>query len=495
MIEEILKEPVKTQTKTQAIYNPATGQVIKEITLGSENDAKKAVAKAKAALKGWRKLSPLKRARILFKYNELLNQHKEALAKLITLEHGKVHADALGEVQRGIEIVEFACGIPHLLKGEHSHQVSSAIDSYGIRQSVGVCVGITPFNFPMMVPMWMFPIALACGNTFVLKPSERDPSVTMRIVELMYEAGLPEDVLQVINGDKTVVDTLIQHPDVAAVSFVGSTPIAKYIYETAAKNGKRVQALGGAKNHCTVMPDANMDNAVNGLIGAAFGSAGERCMAISVAVAVGDATADKLVQKLSEKIEQLKVAPGDVADADMGPVITAEHRKRIINYIDLGIEQGATLIKDGRSFTYPGHEDGFFVGPALFDHVTPEMTIYQEEIFGPVLCVVRVKTLQEAIDLINQNSFANGATIYTNNGANARVYTDEIEIGMVGVNVPIPVPMAFHSFGGWKSSLFGDTHVHGPEGIHFYTRLKTITTRWHDGDSDLTNQLSMPTLQ
>lgn len=495
MIKHLINgELIESYTRLQEIYNPENGKVSDELCIGDQIAANMAVSAAKKALNSWKSLSPLKRVRILFKYNELLKIHKEELAQLIIKEHGKVYLDALGEVQRGIEVVEFACGIPQLIKGDYSYNVATSVDSFTIRHALGICVGITPFNFPVMVPMWMFPIAIACGNTFILKPSERDPSSTMRLAELFSEAGLPKGVLNVVHGDKIMVDSLLTHPDVSAVSFVGSTPIAKYIYETASKNGKRVQSLGGAKNHCVVMPDSDINNVTSGLMGAAFGSAGERCMATSVVVAIGDQTANNLVSSLSEKIDKLIVAPGHIKGAEMGPLITEKHRQKIIDFIDLGIKQGAVLIKDGRSFKYKGCEQGFFVGASLFDYVTPEMDIYQKEIFGPVLCVVRVGNLKEAIDLVNNHEFANGSTIYTNNGTVAREYSSQVEVGMVGINIPIPVPMAFHSFGGWKNSLFGDTYMHGPEGIHFYTRLKTITTRWNQEKSDY-KYFSMPTLQ
>ncbi|TNF65929.1 MAG: CoA-acylating methylmalonate-semialdehyde dehydrogenase [Gammaproteobacteria bacterium] len=495
MIEHFINgKKVSSCSDTYDIYNPATGEIIDTLAMGSESEIDQAVTAAKNAFASWSKLSPLKRSRVLFKYYQLLNDNKETIAKLITKEHGKVYSDALGEVQRGIEVVEFACGMPQLLKGDFSYQVSTSVDCYSLRQPVGVCAGITPFNFPAMVPMWMFPIAVACGNTFILKPSEKDPSASMYLAELFKQAGLPDGVLNVVHGDKKVVDAILHHPDILAVSFVGSTPIAQYIYETAAKNAKRVQALGGAKNHCIVMPDANMDDAVAGLMGAAYGSAGERCMAISVAVAVGEETADNLINQLSEQIDQLKVAPGDIEGAQMGPVITKAHREKIIGYVDLGVKEGAKLVKDGRSFTCSGHENGFFVGPALFDQVTPDMTIYKEEIFGPVLCVVRVGSLKEAIQLINHNQYANGVAIYTRDGASAREFASDIQVGMVGVNIPIPVPMAFHSFGGWKNSLFGDMSVHGPEGVRFYTRLKTVTSKWSASQLSSDNQFFMPTL-
>jgi malonate-semialdehyde dehydrogenase (acetylating)/methylmalonate-semialdehyde dehydrogenase len=416
----------------------------------------------------------------MFRFKELLEQHADELVELITREHGKVLSDARGELTRGIEVVEFACGIPHLLKGEHSQNVGTDVDSWSMQQPLGVCAGITPFNFPAMVPMWMFPVAIACGNTFVLKPSEKDPSCPMRVAELFREAGLPDGVFNVVNGDKEAVDTLLTDPRVQAVSFVGSTPIAEYIYSTASAHGKRVQALGGAKNHMVVMPDADLDQAVNALMGAAYGSAGERCMAISVAVAVGD-IADKLVAALKPKVEALKVGPGTDADAEMGPLVSKEHCDKVKGYIDLGEEEGASLVVDGRSLSVAGHENGYFLGGTLFDDVTPDMRIYQEEIFGPVLVVVRVPDFDTAVKFINEHEFGNGTAIFTRDGDAARQFTHNIQVGMVGVNVPIPVPMAYHSFGGWKRSLFGAHHMHGPDGIRFYTRMKTITSRWPTG--------------
>ena len=414
------------------------------------------------------------------------------LARLITVEHGKTLPDAVGSVQRGLEVIEFATGIPHLLKGEHSDNVGTGIDSHTLKQPLGVCVGISPFNFPVMVPLWMIPVALACGNTFILKPSEKDPSASMLLARLFQEAGLPDGVLNVVHGDKAAVDALLVHPDVAAVSFVGSTPVARYVYETATNNGKRVQALGGAKNHAVVLPDADLDGAADALTGAAYGSAGERCMAISAVVAVGEA-GKPLVQKLAERAAALTVGPGDRAGVEMGPLVTAEHLARVTSYIDIGAGEGATLAVDGRRITVDGGEGGYFVGPTLFDHVTPEMTIYRDEIFGPVLVVVRAETLGEAIELVNRNPYGNGTAVFTASGASARRFEHEIEVGMVGVNVPIPVPMAFFSFGGWKDSLFGDLHVHGAEGVKFYTRTKVITKRWPDAPDAVS--LTMPTMK
>ncbi|GAB4221751.1 MAG: CoA-acylating methylmalonate-semialdehyde dehydrogenase [Francisella sp.] len=475
------------------VYNPAKGQVIAQVGLGNANTVDEAVAKAKEAFKSWSKLSPLKRSRYLFKLVDILNKNKELIAKTISEEHGKVFTDAMGEVQRGIEVAEFVCGIPSLLKGDFSQQIATDMDCYDIRQPLGVCAGITPFNFPFMVPFWMFPVAIACGNTFIIKPSEKDPSATMLIAKFCKEAGIPDGVVNIVNGDKVVVDAILQHKDIKAISFVGSTPIAKYIYSQAAANGKRVQALAGAKNHCVVMPDADFKTAVSGIMGAAYGSAGERCMAIPIVVAVGDETGDKLVEMISQEIDKLKIAPGDDLEAEMGPIVTKEHRDSIKRYIDIGEQEGATLVRDGRNFTVKGYENGFFMGATLFDNVKPNMKIYQEEIFGPVLGVVRVKTLQEAIDLTNAHNFANGAVIYTSNGSAARKFTNEIDAGMVGINVPIPVPLAFHSFGGNKDSLFGDTHIHGKEGVLFYTRLKTVTTRWAD-NYKVENAFIMPTM-
>jgi malonate-semialdehyde dehydrogenase (acetylating)/methylmalonate-semialdehyde dehydrogenase len=416
---------------------------------------------------------------VLSRFRELMEKHQKELAGLVSEEHGKVFADAMGSVQRGIEVIEFAIGAPHLLKGEHAGSVGSGIDAYSRLQPLGVVAGITPFNFPAMVPLWMFPIALACGNAFILKPSEKDPSPSIRMAELLKEAGLPDGVFNVVHGDKEAVDAILAHPGIKAVSFVGSTPIAKYVYTTAAAAGKRVQALGGAKNHAVVLPDADLEFTANALIGAGYGSAGERCMAISAVVAVGD-VAQPLIDTLAAKARALKVGPGDAAGMDMGPLVTAAHRDRVKGFVDAGVEAGATCVVDGRGLRIPGHERGFFLGPTLFDHVTADMSIYQEEIFGPVLIVLRVSTLQEAIDLVNSNPYGNGVAIFTNSGGAARHFENEIEVGMVGVNVPIPVPMAFFSFGGWKASLFGDRHIYGPEGIDFYTRSKVVTSRWPD---------------
>ncbi len=465
------------------VRNPATGQLSAQVALASAEELNEAVAAAKAAFPAWSATTPLRRARVLSRFKELLEQNAERLATIISAEHGKVHSDAMGEVVRGLEVVEFACGAPHLLKGEVTENIGSHIDSHAMRQALGVVAGITPFNFPAMVALWMFPVALACGNTFILKPSERDPSAALLLAELLSEAGLPDGVFNVINGDKEAVDAILAHPDVQAVSFVGSTPIARYIYATGAANGKRVQALGGAKNHMVVMPDADLDKAVDALMGAAYGAAGERCMAISVAVAVGDATADALIERLAPRVRALQIGPGSDPQAEMGPLISREHLERVRSYVDFGVEEGATLVVDGRDFRMqqPGYENGFYLGGSLFDDVASHMRIYQEEIFGPVLGVVRVQSYQEAVALINAHQYANGTAIFTRDGDSARMFGHEIQVGMVGINVPIPVPMAFHSFGGWKNSLFGDHHMHGPEGVRFYTRLKTITSRWMSG--------------
>jgi malonate-semialdehyde dehydrogenase (acetylating) / methylmalonate-semialdehyde dehydrogenase len=462
------------------VFNPATGERARRVALAGAAEVDQAVRAARAAFPGWAATPPLTRARVLFKFRELLERESDAIARLITDEHGKVLSDAAGELTRGIEVVEFACGIPHLLKGEVTEQVGRGIDSWSLRQPLGVCAGITPFNFPAMVPMWMFPVALACGNSFVLKPSERDPSAGFRIGELLLEAGLPPGVFNVVNGDKEAVDALLHHPEVDAVSFVGSTPIAEYIYATAAQSGKRVQALGGAKNHMVVMPDADLDQATDALMGAAYGSAGERCMAVSVAVAVGG-VGDRLMDKLVPRVRALKVGPGTDPEAEMGPLVTGQHLAKVRSYVDLGVEEGAKLVVDGRGLKLQGYENGFYIGGTVFDEVKPEMRIYKEEIFGPVLSVVRAGDFEEAVKLVNDHEYGNGVAIFTRDGDAAREFTNRIQIGMVGVNVPIPVPMAFHSFGGWKRSLFGDMAVHGMEGVRFYTRLKTVTSRWPAG--------------
>ena len=463
--------------RTQAVFNPALGTEARRLRLAARPDVDAAVAAAQAAFPAWADTPPIRRARVLLKFLELVNQHKDALAAMITAEHGKVFTDAQGEVSRGIDIIEFACGVPQLLKGDFTDQVSTGIDNWTLRQPLGVVAGITPFNFPVMVPMWMFPVAIAAGNTFVLKPSERDPSPSLFIAKLLKEAGLPDGVFNVVQGDKLAVDALLEHPDVKAISFVGSTPIAQYIYETGARHGKRVQALGGAKNHMVVMPDADIDQAVDALVGAGYGSAGERCMAISVAVLVGDA-ADKLIPKLAERAKTLVVKNGMELDAEMGPIVTKQALERIEGYIATGVQEGAELLVDGRNFKVAGHEQGFFTGGTLFDKVTPEMKIYKEEIFGPVLACVRVPDLAAAVDLINKHEFGNGTACFTRDGNVAREFARRIQVGMVGINVPIPVPMAWHGFGGWKKSLFGDMHAYGEEGVRFYTKQKSIMQRW-----------------
>jgi len=465
----------------QPVYNPATGESNSQVPLASADEVKAAIASANRAFPGWSATAPAKRARVMFKFRELLYAHIDELAELVSKEHGKTLDDAKGEVSRGIEVVEFACGVPHLLKGEHSDSVATNIDTYSFRQPLGVVAGITPFNFPTMVPMWMFPIAIACGNTFVIKPSERDPSATIRLVELLHEAGLPNGVLNLVNGGKDAVNELLRNPDVKAVSFVGSTAVGEYIYSEGCKHGKRVQALCGAKNHMVVMPDADMDKAVDALMGAAYGSAGERCMAISVAVAVGDETADELVGKLTPKIRGLKVAPYTDPEAEMGPVVTQDAKERIEGYIQSGVDAGADLVIDGRGLSLQGYENGYFLGGTLFDRVTPDMKIYTDEIFGPVLCVVRADDYEYALKLVNEHEYGNGTAIFTRDGDTARNFTTRVQAGMVGVNVPIPVPVAYHSFGGWKRSLFGDHDVHGMEGVRFYTKLKAVTTRWPSG--------------
>lgn len=467
--------------RSQPVYNPATGEAIDELGLSSAEEVGAAVDAAAAAFPEWAATPPLKRAAIMFRFNELLIKHADDVAREISREHGKTHDDALGEVQRGREVVEFVCGIPQLLKGEFSRNVGPQIDSYSDRQALGVCAGITPFNFPAMVPLWMYPVAIACGNTFVLKPSERDPSAVMMIADLLHQAGLPDGVLNVVHGDKEAVDALLDHPEVRAVSFVGSTPIAEYVYNRGNQAGKRVQALGGAKNHMVIMPDADMDQAVDALMGAGFGSAGERCMAISVAVPVGEETANRLVDALRPKVEALRVAPADDPDAEMGPVITADAKKRITNLIDSGVAAGADLVVDGRNLSLQGYENGYFLGGSLFDNVTTDMDIYTQEIFGPVLAVVRADKYDDAVKMINDHEYGNGTAIFTRDGDAARSFADSIQVGMVGINVPIPVPVAYHSFGGWKRSIFGDHSIYGPEGVHFYTRLKTVTTRWPTG--------------
>ena len=475
---------VSRSTRTQGVFNPATGEQTAVLPLSSAAEVAEAIAAAKAAFPAWRDTPPLKRARMMFRFKELLSAHADDIARAISAEHGKTHDDALGEVARGIEVVEFACGIPHLLKGEFARNVGPAIDSYSDRQPLGVVAGITPFNFPAMVPLWMYPIAVACGNTFVLKPSERDPSAVMVVYDLFRKSGFPDGVLNVVHGDKEAVDVLLTHPDVKAVSFVGSTPIAEYVYTTGTAHGKRVQALGGAKNHMIVMPDADMDQAADALMGAGYGSAGERCMAISVAVPIGEDTADRLVEKLVPRVQALKIGPATDREAEMGPLVTEAHMRKVLGYIDQGVKEGAELLVDGRGFSLQGYENGYFVGGTLFDRVTRDMTIYREEIFGPVLSVVRAKGYEEALSLINEHEYGNGTAIFTRDGDAARAFADRIEVGMVGINVPIPVPVAYFSFGGWKRSLFGDHSIYGAEGVRFNTRLKTVTTRWPAGIKD-----------
>ena len=472
-------EKINYSSNTQSIYNPSTGEVIGEVVLSNNNDLKEALKTSLRSQIEWSKTTPLKRSRILSKYKNLIEKNINELAKIVSIEHGKTLDDAKASITRGIEVVEFACGIPHMLKGDYSKNVGSDIDSWSFRDPIGVCAGITPFNFPAMVPMWMYPLAIACGNSFILKPSEKNPSCSVRLAELFSEAGLPNGVLNVLHGDKNIVDMIIEAKDISSISFVGSTPVAKSIYEKSSKNLKRVQALGGAKNHLVVMPDANLQQATNGIIGAAYGSAGERCMAISVAVAVGD-IANRLIDNITNEIDKLKVAPWTDQESDMGPVISKEHKSKVENYISEGINEGADLLVDGRNLRIQGYENGYFIGPTLFDNVTKDMKIYKEEIFGPVLSIVRAKNYNEALDLVNNHQFGNGTSIYTANGKISHHFTSNCKIGMVGVNVPIPVPMAFHSFGGWKNSLFGDHAMHGEEGIRFFTKLKTITSRWPD---------------
>lgn len=466
---------------SQPIFNPATGEETGSVVLSGSAIVDQAVAAANAALPGWANTPPLKRARVMFKYKELLEANLDAMAEAVSRQHGKTFEDARGEVIRGIEVVEFACGIPHLLRGDYTRNVGPAIDSYSDRQPLGVMAGITPFNFPAMVPMWMFPMAIACGNTFILKPSERDPAAPQLAMELFEQAGLPKGVMNIVQGGKDAVDAILAHPDIKGVSFVGSTPIAEYVYTTGTSNGKRVQALGGAKNHMVIMPDADLDQAVDALMGAGYGSAGERCMAISVAVPVGQETADRLVEKLVPKVEALKIGAWNDPEAEMGPLITKQHLDKVSGYIDAGVKEGADLKVDGRGFNLQGYENGYFIGGTLFDNVTPDMSIYKEEIFGPVLSVVRADSFDTAVQMVNDHEFGNGTAIFTRDGDAARSYADRIEIGMVGVNVPIPVPVAYHSFGGWKRSLFGDHGTYGMEAVRFYTRLKTVTTRWPTG--------------
>jgi malonate-semialdehyde dehydrogenase (acetylating)/methylmalonate-semialdehyde dehydrogenase len=473
-------KPVPANGATAPITDPATGKITRQVALGTKADVDKAVEAATRAFPAWAATTPPRRAAVMFKFKALIEQHADELARLITSEHGKVLSDARGSLQRGLEVVEFACGIPHLLKGEFSENVGTGIDAYSLRQPLGVCAGITPFNFPAMVPMWMFPVALACGNTFILKPSEKVPGCSMRLAELLTEAGAPPGVFNIVNGAKETVDALLAHPGIAAISFVGSTPVAEHVYRTGTNTGKRVQALGGAKNHMVILPDADLDQAADALMGAAYGSAGERCMAVSVAVAVGK-IADPLIEKLAPKVRALKIGPGIDKDAEMGPLVSAAHRDKVKGYIDLGVKEGAELVVDGRNLRLQGYEEGFFLGGSLFDRVGPQMRIYKEEIFGPVLSVVRTAKFDDALKLVNDHEFGNGTAIFTRDGDAARAFVSGVKVGMVGVNVAIPVPMAFYSFGGWKHSLFGDHHIHGAEGVRFYTKLKSVTSRWPTG--------------
>ncbi len=476
------------------IYNPATGAVIAKLPMGGAADLETAVKSARHAFHSWSTTSITKRAQLMFKFKELLELHRDELVDIVSLEHGKVIPDAAGSLQRGIEVVEFACGIPHLLKGEFSEQVGTGVDCYSMRQPIGVCAGVTPFNFPAMVPMWMFPIAIVCGNCFILKPSEKDPSCSVKLAELLKEAGLPDGVMNVVHGDKEMVDAILEHPDIATFSFVGSTPVAEYVYNKASSSGKRVQALGGAKNHAVVMPDADLEQTANAIIGAAYGSAGERCMAISAVIAV-DSIAEPLKEILVRKMGALKIGPGNDPSNDMGPLITKEHKKKVMNYIQDGVSAGAELVIDGREHPITNGGEGFFLGPSLFDRVSPDMKIYLEEIFGPVLVMLRAKDFQQALDLVNNNRFGNGVAVFTSNGSIAREFTNKVQIGMVGVNVAIPVPLAFYSFGGWKDSIYGSSNIYGMDGVRFFTKLKTVTTRWPDLDQSSAVDLSMPTVE
>ena len=487
-------ELVTKGERTADVFNPSTGQAVRKVELASRATVQEAIDSAKAAFPAWRNTPPAKRAQVMFRFKQLLEQNEAKISQMISEEHGKTLEDAAGELKRGIENVEFACAAPEVLKGEYSRNVGPNIDAWSDFQPLGVVAGITPFNFPAMVPLWMYPLAIACGNAFILKPSERDPSSTLYMAQLLLEAGLPKGILNVVHGDKEAVDALIEAPEVKALSFVGSTPIAEYIYAEGTKRGKRVQALGGAKNHAVLMPDADLDNAVSALMGAAYGSCGERCMAISVAVCVGDQVADALIAKLEPQIKALKIGAGTSCGLDMGPLVTAAARDKVVGYIDDGVAAGAKLVVDGRGFRVAGNEDGYFVGGTLFDKVTPEMRIYKEEIFGPVLCVVRVNSLEQAMQLINDHEYGNGTCIFTRDGEAARLFCDEIEVGMVGVNVPLPVPVAYHSFGGWKRSLFGDLHAYGPDGVRFYTRRKAITQRWPQRASHEASQFAFPSL-
>ncbi|KQP58209.1 MULTISPECIES: CoA-acylating methylmalonate-semialdehyde dehydrogenase [unclassified Methylobacterium] len=475
------------------VFDPATGAVTAHVPFATAAEAAAAIEAAAKAFPAWSATPPHIRARVLFRFRDLVDRNIDRLAAIITSEHGKVLSDARGEVIRGLEVVEFACGIPQVLKGEISEQVGRGVDVISAREPLGVVAGISPFNFPAMVPMWMFPVALACGNTFVMKPSEKDPSLAVELALLLKEAGLPDGVFNVVHGDKVAVDVLLEHPEVQAISFVGSTPIAEHIYRTGTAAGKRVQALGGAKNHMVIMPDADLDGAVDALMGAAYGSAGERCMAISVAVPVGKDTADALIERLVPRVRALKIGPGTDGEAEMGPLVSRAHLDKVSSYIDTGVEEGANLLVDGRGLSLQGYEQGFYIGGSLFDGVRPDMRIYREEIFGPVLSIVRSATFGEALELVNAHEFGNGTAIFTRDGGIARTFMTRVKAGMVGINVPIPVPMAFHSFGGWKRSLFGDHHMHGPEGVRFYTRLKATTVRWPDG-AGLGAEFTMPTM-
>jgi len=476
------------------IYNPATGAVIAKLPMGGAADLETAVKSAKHAFHSWSTTSITKRTQLMFKFKELLELHRDELVEIISLEHGKVIPDAAGSLQRGIEVVEFACGIPHLLKGEFSEQVGTGVDCYSLRQPIGVCAGVTPFNFPAMVPMWMFPIAIVCGNCFILKPSEKDPSCSVKLAELLKEAGLPNGVMNVVHGDKEMVDAILEHPDIATFSFVGSTPVAEYVYNKASSAGKRVQALGGAKNHAVVMPDADLEQTANAIIGAAYGSAGERCMAISAVIAV-DAIAEPLKEILIQKIETLKIGPGKDPNNDMGPLITKEHKQKVMDYIESGESSGAELVIDGREHPITNEGAGFFLGPTLFDRVSPDMKIYLEEIFGPVLVMLRAKNFQQALDLVNNHRFGNGVAVFTSSGSIAREFTNKVQIGMVGVNVAIPVPLSFYSFGGWKDSIYGSSNIYGMDGVRFFTKLKTVTTRWPDLNQSSAVDLSMPIVE
>ncbi|MEM7359406.1 MAG: CoA-acylating methylmalonate-semialdehyde dehydrogenase [Pseudomonadota bacterium] len=488
-------QEVADGNRPQDVTNPATGEVSKQVAMAAKTTVEDAIAAAETAFPAWRNTPAGKRAQIMFRYKQLLEQNADEIAAAISSEHGKVIDDALGEFQRGVEVVEYACGIPQMLKGEYSKNVGPGIDSWSEHQPLGVVAGITPFNFPAMVPMWMFPMAIACGNTFVLKPSEKDPTAPMMCARLLKEAGLPDGVFNVVNGDKEAVDTLLEDERVQAVSFVGSTGIAEYIYSTGTSNGKRVQALGGAKNHAIVMPDADIENAVSALVGAAYGSCGERCMAISVVVCVGDETADKVVAEIKQNVASMKVGPGHDSSNDMGPLVTKPHFEKVRSYVDLGVEEGAELVIDGRDLVVEGHENGYFLGPCLFDHVKDDMRIYQEEIFGPVLCIVRAESEEQAMQLIDNHEYGNGTCIFTRDGEAARYFSDHIKVGMVGINVPLPVPVAYHSFGGWKRSLFGDLYAYGPDSVRFYTRRKTITQRWPKGGVRENAKFSFPSYQ